>query len=261
MNQKIIFFDIDGTLYTSKRTIPESTKKAIDLCIKNGHIVMLCTGRNLSIIPDPIRNMPFHGMIGGCGTYISYQNQVLLDTALTGNDCDIVLDALYRCHVPFFVENSDYAYYDETYVPETFTKAVATMNASYKGRLRSTSELPKRLSKITGYPETNADLEQLSDVLSPYFTTIIHKEHSYMEMVLRGYSKGTGIETILNTLQIPKEHSYAFGDSNNDIEMLDAVAHPMVMGNANETLKKRYPVTDSIFEDGIYHGLEKFGLI
>ena len=43
--QKIVFFDVDGTIYEAGRGTPESTREALKTLKKNGHIPILCTGR------------------------------------------------------------------------------------------------------------------------------------------------------------------------------------------------------------------------
>lgn len=261
MNEKLLFFDVDGTLYRHDIRVPKSTVDAIHQCVKNGHYVMLCTGRNRCILPEEIRNLPTHGMIGGCGTFVLVGNQILTDAGVTGDDCMKVQKILYDHKIPFFVENSDFCYYDEEYVPPVFTQAINTMNKNYADYLKSMKEMPRRMSKITGYPEDRSKLEEVKNLLSPWFHVIIHDEYSYIEITLKNHSKGTGILTMIDHLGIPLENTYGFGDSNNDLEMLEIVAHPMVMGDATPKLKEIYPSTDSIYEDGIYNGLKRLGLI
>ena len=54
----------------------------------------------------------------------------------------------------------------------------------------------------------------------------------------------------------------AFGDSYNDIQMLQAVGHGIAMGNAPEELKAvAAEVCGSVSQDGIYHYCLTKGLI
>lgn len=101
----------------------------------------------------------------------------------------------------------------------------------------------------------------LKKELSPWFDVLIHEEYVYIEILLKGYSKGTGVKKIVDVLGASMEDTYGFGDSMNDLPMLETVAHGIVMGEATEELKKRFTVTDSLYADGIANGLKRAGLI
>lgn len=257
----LILFDVDGTLYRRDCGVPESARNALETCVKNGDHVMLCTGRNHSIIPEEVRTLPVTGEIEGCGTYISVNGTVLTDAALTGEDCRKVLDILYDCHCPFYIENSDYFYYDHNYVPPVFAPAAESLNTNYPGYGKDISQFTGRISKITGYPEDRTKLQELKKRLSPWFDVIIHEEYIYIEIILKGYTKGTGVQQVIDYLQINPRNTYGFGDSMNDLSMLETVNHAIVMGDATETLKEKYPSTTSIYDNGIENGLKKLGLI
>ncbi|MFQ9051925.1 MAG: HAD family hydrolase [Oscillospiraceae bacterium] len=55
---------------------------------------------------------------------------------------------------------------------------------------------------------------------------------------------------------------YAIGDSANDLEMLQCVGHPLVMGNAPARVQAvaEY-VTGTPVEDGLYHAMVHAGLL
>ena len=61
---------------------------------------------------------------------------------------------------------------------------------------------------------------------------------------------------------IAKEDTYAFGDSANDVEMLEFVAHGIAMGNGTDVAKNAAEfITTDIHKDGIWNGLKHYGLI
>ena len=77
-----------------------------------------------------------------------------------------------------------------------------------------------------------------------------------------GVTKSSAVKTLCDLWNIPLTDTVAFGDNYNDIEMLETVRMPFLMGNAPEELKGRFPnVTDSNDEDSIYKALKQIGLV
>ena len=73
-----VFFDIDGTLWDKENRIPDSTKEAIRLLRKNGHLTFICSGRTRVFInSEELLSMGFDGILCGCGTHIEYQGEDL----------------------------------------------------------------------------------------------------------------------------------------------------------------------------------------
>ena len=262
MNEKkILFFDIDGTIYREHIGVPKSTADAIRRCAEAGHILMLCTGRGASSIPGEVLALPFDGGVFGCGTYVHADGRVLKDAAVMGSACQEIRDTLYRLRCPFFVNNSDYIYYDPAYIPAGFREIIKRMNYAYEGRLKTLRELDGRISKLTAYPEDPSMIPQIAREMSPWFECTEYAEYAYIELVLNGCTKGTGVDFVLNELGIPRENSYGFGDSGNDIPMLDAVGCGVIMQEAPEEFKGNYVRAGSIHEDGIARVLKELQLI
>lgn len=66
----------------------------------------------------------------------------------------------------------------------------------------------------------------------------------------------------LDFFGIDKSEAIAFGDGENDIDMLELVGLGIAMGNGNEKLKKAADfVTKQSSEDGIDYALKKYGII
>lgn len=74
--------------------------------------------------------------------------------------------------------------------------------------------------------------------------------------------KGTAITQILAHYHLSKEEAMAFGDGNNDIEMLKAVGMGVAMQNASMELKAEADaICDDVAHDGIYLYCKEHGLI
>lgn len=79
---------------------------------------------------------------------------------------------------------------------------------------------------------------------------------------MAGITKASGIEVMLRHLGMDRKDSIAFGDSYNDLEMLEFAAVGVAMGNAPEAVKKAANlVTDEVTEEGIYNGFLELNLI
>ena len=74
--------------------------------------------------------------------------------------------------------------------------------------------------------------------------------------------KGNAIEKVLEYYHFERAESVAFGDGNNDIEMMQSVGTGIAMGNGSEQLKAiAKDVCGCAAEDGIYHYCLEHGLI
>ena len=81
-------------------------------------------------------------------------------------------------------------------------------------------------------------------------------------MIPANCSKGRGIEKILEYYGLGREEAIAFGDGNNDIEMLQTVGTGVAMENSSPQLKAvASEVCGHVAEDGIYHYCLQNGLI
>ena len=81
-------------------------------------------------------------------------------------------------------------------------------------------------------------------------------------MIPKQGGKTAGIESILKHYGIKKEEIMAFGDAENDIEMLQYAQIGVAMGNADDEVKEAADyVTDMVDSDGIYKALKHFRIL
>ena len=80
-----------------------------------------------------------------------------------------------------------------------------------------------------------------------------------VDIIPKDCGKGNALNEVLNYYGFSKEEAIAFGDGENDIEMLEAAGTGIAMGNAKDIVKERADlICKSVEEDGIYeYCLEK----
>lgn len=260
--KKAVFFDIDGTLWDEKMQIPESTKNAIRQLRENGHYAFICSGRSRSNIRSKhLLNLGFDGVIASCGTHIDFHKEKVFEVLLSEKQLVHALDTLKKYNMPAVLEGPDYIYVN----PEDF------LEDPYVIYLRN--ELGDELKEISGNVSEifinkmsaaigNADVNAFIKDMGAEFDVIVHTRENLVEINPAGHSKATGIQKVCEIFDIPMENTYAFGDSANDVEMLQFVAHGIAMGNATEDAKEAAEyITTEIQADGIQNGLAYYGLI
>ena len=87
MPPKIVFFDIDDTLYLKhERRIPVSARDALLQLKARGIITAIATGRTPAVLPEPIRRlMAETGMemlVAVNGQYVEYRGRPLAQFAM-----------------------------------------------------------------------------------------------------------------------------------------------------------------------------------
>jgi hypothetical protein len=81
------------------------------------------------------------------------------------------------------------------------------------------------------------------------------------ELINRKYDKGRGILRICEHLGVPVEDTIGFGDSMNDLEMIETVGTSVCMDNGAEALKKISDIVcPSVEEDGMAKAFAQLGL-
>ena len=259
-NKKIIFFDIDGTLHDPSVGVIESTQKGIRLLLENGHIPVICTGRTRSMISKELTDLGFLGIIAGAGTYVEYEGKVIHHSVLKAKSDNEFLKFLKKNNVNYVVEGPDYVYYDPTDMSVEYEMVKDVVRSFYASNVKPLPEDEYYYNKYSINYNMNDDIKNIVPYLEERFDLICHG--TFIELMQKGYNKAVGISKMIEYLNIKKENTYAFGDSTNDLEMLEFVEYGIAMGNSYEAvLEKAEYKTKSILDDGIYYGLKEFNLI
>lgn len=255
--RKILFFDIDETLFSHKTfTIPESAKNALKKAKENGHLIFINTGRTKSLIGNDIKELNFDGYVCGCGTYIEVDNQVLYNNTVDKEKHNHILDSLKKYNLNAVLEGENAIYVKEDAEDDFLLSNLRKQNCPIKNYGDD-----MKFNKMFIRYNDNKYIDDFCEENKDTFDYIDHGKGT-RELIPKGHSKGSGIDFLVKHFNMDMEDTFAFGDSNNDIAMLEHVKNSIVMGNGNPDLfEKATFVTKHIDEDGIEHAMKYFKII
>ena len=261
MQRKVFFFDYDGTLvHNSTKEIPASAMHALQELKKQGHLLFVNTGRTKGIVDPEIYDWPFDGMILGCGTYITYHDEVWMDEDIEECYHEKIQNILKKYHAEVFYEGKDHLYLSDPIQHESLVNMIARYKENGISILPDTTK-HKSFSKLFVCMPDISHKDTFIDEMSTYFT-YIDRGIDRCEFVPKGYSKATGIEFVCEKLDIQKEDCYVFGDSNNDMPMFEYISNSVLIGGENPELSKHVMYTScEALEDGVEKALIALGFI
>ncbi len=264
-NQKIAFFDIDGTLTSEiDGQVPASATDAIRQARANGHLMFINTGRCFQNVEQRFRDVGFDGYVCGCGTNIYCDGRDVLHVPQSHEVIMQILKIARKTDVDILFESRKEVCFDVSrplHHPAAIRQYQAFVNRGY--------EMPEDLEDPNFFsdkfviwfqePEQLAAFRKVSD----RWFECIDRGGTFREFVPHGYSKATGIQYVLQYYGLSKSDAYAFGDSNNDLTMLSYLENSVAMGNAQpQSLFEQVAyVTTKASEDGILNALKHFHFI
>lgn len=259
---KIVFFDIDGTIWDWDTNVPDSTISAIRQLRENGHKAFLCSGRSRGNIRSPkLFDIGFDGVIAACGNHVEMDGKILYEKILAPELVQKIVRLCEEHRMPVVLEGpvkhwlSEKGFEDDPYVDYM----MADMGEDAVLLRGYTEDIHINKFSADVLPYTN--YEAIKTELENEFDFMMHDD-VVLECTPKGTSKATGIDWLCKYLGIAKEDTYGIGDSINDLDMLQYVGHGIAMGNGTQVAKDAAEyVTTDIHEDGIYNALKHYRLI
>lgn len=276
MEQKLILLDIDGTLTRpGENQPPRSAMQAVEQARDNGHKVALCSGRNRGMLA-PLLRYGFDGLAASAGGYIECGGKAIYDCPMSAGQQKAALEVFLKNDLYCTIEARDNSYADdgikgflqEIAGEKSNSELVRWREQIEKGLgIRSMNEYGgEPLYKICFMCRDSENLREPMTVLEREFQFCIQGADEYGiingELINRKFNKGTAVEKLAEHFGIPMEDTIAFGDSMNDLEMLQTAAMGVCMENGNPKLKELADfVCPSVEKDGLYEGFRQLGLI
>ena len=271
---KLIFIDIDGTLTVPGENVPPaSALEAIRKTQAKGNKVFLCTGRNPDML-KPLLVYGFDGVVGSGGAYVTVGDDVIIDEPMSNEDRDLALDTLHKNGVYCTIEARDGSWCDEG-IGEFMQQQSGGNSELQRWRKAIEESLGiKPMAEYDGSPiykivvmcSDRACLEETEEKLGDTYRFIVQEMQGGTlingEFLSIKYDKGRGVKAVAEYLGVPIEDTYGFGDSMNDLEMIETVGTSICMENGAQALKEVSDIVcPAVTEDGLAKAFDQLGLV
>lgn len=254
----LIALDLDGTLLKDDKTISLKTKKILEKAREEGHIVMIATGRPYRSsemyyreldLDTPIVN--FNGAFmhhpGNPGWGFYHEP---LDIKVAKDIVDTCRSYQFHNIIAEVIDDVYFHYHDEKLL-DIF--GLGNPKITTGDLCNYLNDSPTSMLIHTEEDQLKVIRQHLSDV---HAEVIDHRSWAapwhVIEIIKAGLNKAVGLKKASEYFQIPSDRIIAFGDEDNDLEMLEFAGHGVAMGNAIDKVKNiANEITLTNEEDGI----------
>lgn len=274
MNKKLIALDIDGTLLSSSRGILPSTMETLEGLHENGHIIVLASGRaymSMQNVLTQISHLVSYA-ISSNGATIFDENAQMIFAEKTPEH---IIRAIFEVCESFdilpeiCIDGQNYA---SAYQLDNLTNW--GVPAPQQGYILGSR---KRVEDFHGFVEENINNIDGMDVLTAPLSiandlreklskienlSATGSSAYYIDTNTEGVNKAFGLEKLVEILGMSSADVIAFGDAENDIEIVRYAGFGVAMGNACDSLKESADfVTADNDSDGIKKAIEMLGVL
>ena len=277
MECKAIFLDMDGTLLNSEKEVSDYSIKVLKEIKQKGIEIILISGRcNKSIehiVKNRINNKNeiIRYIISTDGTMIKdlKENKIIYQSSL---DEKMVKELIYKSDdfdTAFYIITENNMYKDNRmneYQIETDKWYINGEFYNIEDNLKTTDfnnfgKLNEKVNRILFFSMNLDELKEINENIlkNDEIQTLFRKDYKDFQLLLisNKYSKAKGIIEMCKCLNIAVKDTIAFGDSDNDIEMLKIAGEGIAMKNAKIDLKTNKVTELANNEDGVAKYLEK----
>lgn len=254
---RAIFFDVDGTLFSHKtKSVPQSTRDALQKLHDKGIRLVICTGRSIEELSKlPVMDLPLDGYLTLNGNLcLDSEKKMFAGNPIDSEEVDILVRIFKASKIPFVLigEENRYINYVDDVVINTQLSTEGTIPdiGEYKGE-----EIYQCLAFVGGEQK-----ELLTNMLD--HCRITSWNETGIDIISNAGGKASGIECFIDEYHLHRSQTMAFGDGQNDIDMIRYAGIGVSLGNGVDALKAEADyVTTDIDDNGIANALKHFNLI
>ena len=246
---KLVFVDLDGTFCDSQKNIPERNLRALDLAAEKGVQFVPCTGRNINGLPVELSGAAcvHYAICGNGASVMDVRTGEALHTIAIDRARIIALYQRVRdlpCTIDVFsgdkilLERSRAKYIDEAcgddLVHRDYFYRLRTMWDGTFEEMIDRGPVTK-INFLTSSDEDKATVRAAVDEVGGLGWTYSLPMNT--EVQVAGVNKGAAVQWLCAHLGIDVADVAAFGDGENDTEMIRVAGDGVAMGNACADVK------------------------
>ncbi|MDI3310567.1 MAG: Cof-type HAD-IIB family hydrolase [Thermoanaerobacterium sp.] len=274
MKYRLLAMDMDGTFLNSQSMPIERNIQALKKAKEKGAVIAFASGRIYPAINEYVRMFGDDVAVIACNgalVYKSAKDGIIYRSYMPYEEVIKLLEIAreYKLYYHFFTEDRLF-----TVQLKYGSLLYKTWNDRLPPQERMMIEIIDDPYEVISQYKDNLVKFVVSDDDTDFLDNVVRKRieesgnfevtksaKNNLEIMVKGVSKGRGLEILSKYLDIPKEQIIAVGDSLNDISMIRYAGLGVAMGNADERV---IPWADYIAptndEGGIAHVVEKFML-
>lgn len=265
--RKLIITDLDGTALENWETLNPKTKEALIAAKEAGHIVVIATGRparaSLHFYEELGLDTP---IINFNGAYIHHPKDDSFEDIVAQIPTEVII-TLFDSELKNYIVNAFCEYKDHLYVLNQGDTVrdwfhIETCTSVKFGPFKETlDEHPNGflLEAKPGYEQ------KVMEFLRTNYSDLVTCRNwdgdnkNIIEVFKNDTNKATAIEKLATYFNIEQKDIIAFGDGDNDIEMLTYAGVGVAMENAIDKLKEvANHVTKTNKESGVAHYIHEY---
>ena len=247
-------FDVDGTLFDYRdRKIHASTVEAVEKLKARGAIIIVASGRSYPLLgPECLTRIPADYYVTANGHSIQdASGREIFAERFTFEQTEYVVELTRRYGNGLLLKYSDRSYLYSR--PEEMYAVFSSIGLARDSFVACPSMDHHRRELPVGFTIRGGDgtRQALARLPGSYRVELFHDE-SECDVFSPRMNKMTALRSLAETIGLDPRRCVAFGDSRNDIEMVQWAGYGVAMGNACPDLKQ---VADAVcapsWADGI----------
>ncbi len=257
---KALIFDLDGTIISPETlTYSPGTAKAFAALRQKGILLIAATGRSPYEfkVTKMIDGLHFDAVVCLNGQYCYTDSEDLFLNPFPARQADDFLRLIDDKGLPCAVIEKNNAFINKV------TPQVEIAQASIHMPVPDIRDFSQRNRKeIFMFTLFLPEQDEASLLQNLTAVTAVRWNPYATDIVPKGSGKCLGIEVVLRHFDLSWDDVFAFGDGNNDYEMLKRAKKGFAMENSSQCLLNgEFEITDSVENDGVVKALYKYGIL